>query len=458
MESNRSAWFGLYLLVGLMFVGLFAVGRLFQDPETVQTLRAFLSPDENAAPRETFPMPEDSAAIPPGTAHVVRRDVPAAASRAAGPTSEAVFQRVAARWNRAFGHRILGSRELWQESGNRVAERLRLDLDTRTRHLAVYSAELRLPKLLGAEPTQITLYTDGRNRPLELLLTFANRGSIPPQEFDRRIARDDLDVGRSLGGLLGFAPKEERVAPGGLAKTFQEWKQDGMRVRYFPKINDYVAVSITPASAPPRPRPPGPDFWPRQVQRNAMGDALIRDIPLVRQGYKPYCVPVTIERVLHYLHTPENMFALAAAGDVGYHGCNTFTIYRIMQLRIAAQGLDMEFRPEKLRSVDQVRGSIDQGLPVLWLVSGYVDTFLNALARTEQRSGAVNDRTWRLDLLGANRRRPRIARGQHHSVLIAGYNDQTRELAVIDEMGLLWITEEEAERISQKAVMPIVRR
>jgi len=432
-----ASWIGVFVFIGLMIGAFVVVGQMAQSPRDSE----IWVEDGETSLGDGTPFGESIAA----------------SSQERSPIPPEEFGDVAKRWNRTFGYEILGRKELWDEVAGSVAQRLYLQPDTRTRRLSVYSQELSLPMVLSAKPTQVTLYVNRRHRVKELLITFANRGSIHPREFNRRLREDDSIVSRKLAGLLGHAKTRNVRSPDGTVKVYQEWRQDGIRVRYYNKENDYVAVSLTPAHLSTHPRPPGPDSWAGNVIRSDRGDVTISGIPLVRQGYKPYCVPVTIERTLHYLDAPENMFALAAAGNVGYQGCNTWDIFDQASKRLESQGLKIDHIKKPLRRVEDIQASIDNGFPVLWLVHGYVNTFMAAKARTGGRQSAQDSDLWAREL-DTDKRRARVNSGQYHSVMVVGYNRRTREIAVIDEIGLIWITEREAQRISMPSMLPVAKR
>lgn len=442
MDSSRGAWIGLFIVTALVVGACFVVVQLDTPPERQPAWFSALMGQES--------IPADDTSLPGHVAH--------ASDAVRTPLSPVERAEAAKRWNRALGIDLFQKRELWDELAGSLAQRLYLKTDTRTKHLSVYSSEQDLPAIFGVRPTQITLYANQRHRPQELHFAFANRGSIQPRLFERRLESDAAQLRPSLGGLLGKTPVRKETGLDGVERTFQEWEQDGIRVRYYGPENDFVALSLKPASAPRRPRPPGPGHWASQVIRTQRGDAMLRDIPLVRQGRKPYCVPVTIERILHYFHTPENMFTLAASGEVGYQGCSTFTIFNQTSRRLSHQGLMIKFKRKSLQNVADVKSYIDQGLPVIWLVHGYVPVFQKARARTDSRHSVLEAKDWQDDLDTDSRYRARTEAGQYHSVLIAGYNEQTNEIAVVDEMGLIWLTLTEARQISQPFLLPVAKR
>lgn len=443
MDSQRGAWIGLFFVTALVVGACFVAIQLDAPPERQPAWVSALLGEQNT-------IPADDALLPAPIAH--------ASKTSQSPLSREERRAMAERWNRALGIELFREKELWNELAGGLAQRLYLKTDTRTKRLSVYSTEKDLPTIFGTRPTQMTLYADEKHRPQELHFAFANRGSIHPREFKRRLKQDDAQLRPSLGGLLGHAPIQEETGLDGVERTFQEWEQDGIRVRFYGKENDFVAISFKPASSPRRPQPPGPDHWASQVIRTQRGDALLRGIPLVRQGRKPYCVPVTIERILHYLYTPENMFTLAASGEVGYRGCGSFTIFNQTSRRLSHQGLSIHFKRHAFREIGDVKKTIDQGLPVIWLVHGYVPVFKNARNRTDSRHSVLNAEDWQDDLDTESRYQTRTDPGQYHSVLIAGYNEQTNEIAVVDEMGLIWLTVEEARRISQPFLLPVAKR
>jgi hypothetical protein len=335
-------------------------------------------------------------------------------------------------------------RSLWDELPAVVAERIRLQLSTKTPSHEVYSRDRDWGFVLGAMPDDVLLY--GRNhRVEEVLLAYANRGRLLPGQFAERLKSDDAAVRRSLEHMLGEQPLVPR-RHAGLDYETKEWETPAGTVTFFSLANDFVAVSIRrPGLAKAASAVPA-----RAVRRYERGDVLIGDIPQLRQGERPYCVPITIERVLRYLGVCNNMYGLAASGGVTHLGCGTLKPFDQMDSALRQRGFQLKTQQKGYEGLNlRLTSSLDKGLPVIWLIHGYVPTFLKARERQNARESSDVGGQWKQNLEG-HANKVQTMPGQYHACLINGYNARTGEIAVLDEIGQLWISEQEARTVTER--------
>ena len=106
-------------------------------------------------------------------------------------------------------------------------------------------------------------------------------------------------------------------------------------------------------------------------------------------------------------------------------------------------------------TIPVIKPYIDRGQPVLWTVYG-PGQFKSLLKKRSADRAAVTDwNDWVSNGLGPARAKAQSlpSRGQAHTCLIIGYNENTRELAVSNPWGpaynIGWITQEEAHYINQ---------
>jgi hypothetical protein len=198
-----------------------------------------------------------------------------------------------------------------------------------------------------------------------------------------------------------------------------------------------------------------------RVERRDNGDVVIRDIPMVDQGPKGFCVPATMERMLRHLGIPADMYLLAMAANTRPGGGTTVddVVYAVKDKvrRHGRRVVPFGGRPDD----ETVRRWIDQGVPVLWALqtSDPVDQHINRQSR--ERSAVVDWAAWKTSLTAVRRNARTMARGadQGHVCLIIGYNDETGEIAISDSWGPgyaeRWITGEEAAAISQGSMAAV---
>lgn len=369
--------------------------------------------------------------------------------------------------NQAFGASLWQDENLWDDDDGSVAQRLEWPEESRTSHAASFrryaGPETRL---LGARPYSLALYgKDGRVE--QLSLVFANKGDVAPadprrpDDYKRQIAADARQIETTLSAVLG-PPKVEQFGEG--AKTrerVERWDWQGHTILLAAPRGEYVAVRIIPtAAADGEMAPRVPDAALRatlkdRVERRPNGDVVLRDIPMVNQGPKGYCVPATWERALRYLGIPADMYVLAMAGQTQAGGGTTIDAMIIGAGEVVRRnGRRLVSGSGKL-SPRVVGNYIDAGLPLMWAL--FVDVPLNfaLTTRSEQRRHVTDWDAYRESLkpLRKDAARIRVNRANGHVCMIVGYNPETEEFAISDSWGPefaeRWITVEEANALSQ---------
>lgn len=390
----------------------------------------------------------------------------------------------AARINEAAGLPVFpDTGTLWEEDADTVAARLGLPLESRTTRDASY--RLYPPggaRIFGCRPHSISLSArDGK--PAALNIIFANKGDSvgqfvrtapgerPPRpakvlrEYRTAIADDEEALDALLTELLGPAAAEKTGSGGKLQERSRRRDWSGHALLLVSVRDEYVALRIVPPSEAGddgrAERVPDQALRARlaeQVERRPNGDVVIRDIPMVDQGPKGFCVPATMERMLRHLGIPADMYLLAMAANTGPGG-GTYVADVLAAVRQTAQRhgrrvVTVSGRP----SGAAVSSWLESGIPVLWAIgtSGAIDDVINA--RTQNREKVADYAQWKASLKEARRAARQLARtaDEGHVCLITGFNAQTGELALSDSWGPgygeRWITEEEAAAISQGAM------
>ena len=229
--------------------------------------------------------------------------------------------------------------------------------------------------------------------------------------------------------------------------------------------DEYLALRIVPPSELDDParaeRVPARELRARlaaQVERRGNGDTVIRDIPMVDQGPKGFCVPATMERMLRHLGIPADMYLLAMAANTDPGGGT-----RVSDV-LAAVGRTARRHGRRVATISgrpqtsNVREWIESGIPVLWAIntSSGIDDLINE--RTRERAQVSDWTAWKQSLKSARRAARQLAKSgdEGHVCLITGFNEETGEIALSDSWGPgyeeRWITEEEAAAISQGAM------
>ncbi|MEY3480995.1 MAG: hypothetical protein RIQ71_1770 [Verrucomicrobiota bacterium] len=382
--------------------------------------------------------------------------------------------------NAACGAPLLSDDNLWDDDAAAVAERMNLRQESLTSDQSSY--RLYPPpetRFLRARPYSQSLLAESGN-PSGMSLVFANKGdsvdAVPgPRNRGTAVGRAELRANRDAIGadassleqaLTDVFGQPSSAKFGGGRETREKvlrWDWKGHAFLLAAPRGEYVALRIMPsgsADSGGKARVSDSEMKARlasRVERRPNGDVVLRDIPMVDQGPKGYCVPATWERAMRYMGIPADMYVLAMAGGTqAGGGTSTSDIAWAVKSAVTAAGRRMESASLKLE-LEGVAKFIDEGLPVMWAMFS-TDEF-NALAdqRTRSRKSMVDPTVWRALLEAARKagKKMRPDKESGHVCMITGYNAATDELCISDSWGPgfeeRWITTEEAQAVSQGA-------
>lgn len=383
--------------------------------------------------------------------------------------------------NDAFEHPIWIDESLWDDPDQEVAQRLKWPKESQTSFDASYRLYPdRNATALGARPFSLVLYGSNGDAS-QISMVFSNKGDvhqlaeIQPEmtdtqinrelarvtrDFKKIIAEDEAHISKRLTSLLG-EPVADRYGQGrNTTERVKRWDWNGHAIMLAAPRGEYVAVRIVPVSIADGEavervtRAEIKDALIQRVEHRKNGDVILKDIPMVDQGPKGYCVPATWERVMRYLGIPADMYVLAMAGstDVGGGTASSSMQFGVTDvIRRNGRRILNEGGRITTRSISRY---IDQGLPIMWQMYALDTLDLTITMRSFHRQ-AVTDwdayqemlKPWR-----AAARRLRKYDGGMHVCMIIGYNDITKEIAISDSWGPVfaerWITEEEANAIT----------
>ena len=389
--------------------------------------------------------------------------------------------------NKAAGSALFpAAGTLWEEDAAVVAARLGLPLESETSNDAsyrLYPAETA--RVFGCRPYSISLSAQ-KGKPVALNIIFANKGDSvgqfartgpgqrPPRssqilrDYRRAIRGDEGALDKTLQDLLGPSTREKTGSSAGLAERSlrRDWNSHALLL--VSADDEYVALRIVPPDelleTERVDRVPDAELRARlaaQIERRPNGDVVIREIPMVDQGPKGFCVPATMERMLRHLGIPADMYLLAMAANTRPGGGTTVNdvVYAVRDKvrRHGRRVVSFGGKPDG----QTVRQWVEQGIPVLWALntSEAVDSHINR--RTSERAGVEDWAEWNSSLETARRGARTMARGvaEGHVCLIIGYNEETDEIAISDSWGPgyaeRWVTAEEAAAISQGSMAAV---
>ena len=382
--------------------------------------------------------------------------------------------------NEILGNKLFTDFSLWDDDPEAVAYRLKWPKESRTE----YSQSFRFYppseyKFASVRPYSAALYGDKLST-TGVSLVFANKGDCfasagtgedhfkqgdvtkDIKVLENWIERDEEQITQVLISILGQA-KRQNYGQGSAKRKVSRWDWAGHSFLLSVAEGEFVSLSIeTTERANDRGRTRKvADMHIRRIHRGnvenrANGDVVIKNIPMVDQGPKGYCVPATFERCMRYMKVPADMYLLAMAGSTGLGGgTHTPTLVQSVQKEVWAAG--RTFKPLKGHpTFKELKRFIDSGIPILWGLHS-TESF-NELAndRTTRRRKSEID-TWKKEISNASREirnlpKPHLSEARHICI-IHGYNKETEEIAFTDSWGEYykerWVGADEASHYSQ---------
>ena len=201
------------------------------------------------------------------------------------------------------------------------------------------------------------------------------RLAVKQQEFSSFFRRTENSLREALRDLSNKRPKDGQIGKTrALRAEVIDYRMDDLVLRLLVGSERLIRLIIQPASSASREwldvdrsslsQSALNQLYQSRVARTPNGDVRIGTLPIVPQGYKPYCGLNTLTMAARYfgLHVDEDW--LSVAGKFQNTGSAAGSQLPRLYLAVATEaGLDLhksnDFSP------DELRGSIDQGLPVV---------------------------------------------------------------------------------------------
>jgi hypothetical protein len=382
--------------------------------------------------------------------------------------------------NQTLGQSLFKDGLLWDDDPKKVGKRLGWPIESSTENSVSFRYYASSSySLLGARPYSAALYGSSE-KASGLSVVFANKGDCfasagtaeahfkegsvtkDPKVLQQWIERDEESIKETLEKALG-KPRRQNYGQGSSKRKVSRWDWSGHSFLLSIAEGEFVSLAIEPVEvADSRGKPKKvSDMHIRRVHRSnvdnrANGDTVIRNIPMVDQGPKGYCVPATFERCMRYMEIPADMYLLAMAGSTGLGGgTHTPTLVKSVQQEVWAAGRTFDALPGH-PGFREIQRSIDSGVPILWGM--HSTEVFNRIAnnRTTQRK-SINPKDWKKTVEDESEsvlksRKPHIS-DSRHICIIHGYNKETEEIAFTDSWGERyrerWISAAEAEHFSQ---------
>lgn len=346
--------------------------------------------------------------------------------------------------NALFGLDIWQDDLLWNDSTTTVAERMKLQPESKTDFMENHRAYPLGQENILSEPVYTTALYGDQEHVSSVSFVFLNLGDMPQSErhlspggyktMSQKIEDSGMRVHDALVPKLG-EPKRDTLGKGELREKVWRWDWNDHAIMLAMAEGKYAALRIMPSDRADRSgrveKITEGDLKKRMascVERRDNGDVVIRNIPMVDQGPKGYCVPATWERYLRYMDIPADMYLLALAANTGVGGGTSANAMNdATQYLISANGRELEKISASL-SPEDICEHIDAGLPIMWYLISTPDFQWAANQNTARRKGKELKRR-----IKAGQSEDDSAGG--HICLIVGYNEQTDELAISDSWG-----------------------
>jgi len=397
------------------------------------------------------------------------------------PVAAATFEEL----NAIFAIPLWADENLWDDDASVVAARLGWPEESKSSTDSSYRKYASTSDVvLGSRPYSLALYGDS-SLAARLSLMFANKGdSMGPdpvagetrtsrdskglvKELKTAIQKDSSTIVKLLSTLLG-PPILDKFGQGSQTReSVQRWDWNGHAILLAAPRDEYVALRILPveaANAQGKARIPDAELRERllgRVEKRPNGDVILRDIPMVDQGPKGYCVPATWERVMRYMGIPADMYILAmAGGSTAAGGTDIAAIVSGAREAVTRGGRRLDPQNGKI-SVNTVAKLIDRGLPLMWTMFSMESVNDELNTRLVQRNSMTDPEVWGKSLDPFRKAAKKIPTDpkRGHMCMIIGYNKKSGEIAVSDSWGPefaeRWMTVEEATAVSQGQLMAI---
>lgn len=366
--------------------------------------------------------------------------------------------------NAAAGRPLFSGVPLEVRPAEEIARILGLREESRTRHSRSWRSYHRAGsdyRLFGALPYSLALYADGQGNATALSAVYANKGDFGSQagagqdhfqggttattEALAKAIAQDFGVLQAMMGKLGGELKRQRFGEGKGRRDVLRTDWNGHSLLLSREEGEYVSLLVVPvdfAEAKGRTAMTHDGVLRKRlredIRREANGDVVLTEIPMVDQGPKGYCAPATFERAMRTMGIETDMYLLAMIGGSAIGGgTSTGQLCEEVRSQVINKARRMRDLTWNAIRVKDVKTYIDDGIPIMWTMMATDEYGRIASGNTTARRkvGDWAEYARAVKALGAEyERKPKPAEN-HHICLIVGYNEATDEIAVSDSWG-----------------------
>ena len=312
-----------------------------------------------------------------------------------------------------------------------------------------YSVKMKQP-VAGVPAEELIAYTAKNSRMVNrITIVFANKGDTSGK-YKSKIK----DAGSLLSTRISSAAgnkKRSQFVSGNYRNKADMWQFNGGKIYLEVNKKEFVMLHIVPDKAAADKKSSVNTDYRKNIVKNSFGDVYIKNIPMVDQGAKGYCVPATMERIFLYYGIQLDMHHIAEIGDTE-RGGGTYLNKMLRDINTLRKKSGLRTTRFSALSVKTVATHIDKGNPVMWAMFSTRELQSLYLFSKQKRPQAASPQEWQKKIRKADI--PKKEAGPH-VCLIIGYNAITDEIAVSNSWGQMhiaptWIPVKAARKISQK--------
>ena len=283
-------------------------------------------------------------------------------------------------------------------------------------------------------------------------LIFANKGDTK-RKSSQQITKTNRILEKTLIKNFG-QPVNSHFGTSKLRKRVKLWTFSNAKLILDSQNDEYVTIILMPADAEitsDSKQRVDLEMLKKNVATNDFGDHYIKNIPMIDQGDKGYCVPATVARIFAFYGFPDvSMHKLADIAETGKGG-GTDVSTTLSSLNAVCKQKNIRIDRVEI-SVDKIAKQIDNGFPVVWIMFASKPYEEYRHTAQHKRKKIDNPERWARHL-----KKVKVSKFKNenpHACLIIGYNKITGELAVSNSWGTAenapsWIPIKAAEKASQ---------
>ncbi len=357
--------------------------------------------------------------------------------------------------NKKFGINFLKDANLWDDSAADFIKRLGAKFqDTNISGGKIHSTFTK-GKVLSAEIEQLR-FLEKNGKVAQVDMVFFNKGdSATGKKWTSKLQREMKKQWDAIEASLdSFAGKSEKGTwgDGRIKNKAQIWKFQNYVFSLEVKPKEFIILHITNLAAKKSSKAGVTDDFNGKVNvvKENNGDVWIKNIPMVNQGAKGYCVPATIERCLKYYAIPNvDMHKIAAVCKTSIGGGTTMD--NVMQnFRKVCSTFKLKMQNVRSLSMNSISNMVDKGIPICWTMFSTDQYYQRMVSNTVKRKNTNFDAY--CDEIKKQDKIKKISDGAH-ICLIIGYNKTSKELAVSNSWGdnyeITWVRFEDAKIVSR---------